>query len=175
MISRLRTVGSVALMSSVTAILLAQAPVVPNLDVKMGLWEMTSSAQVGGEMPIDTSKMTPQQKTQMEAAMKSMMAPHTNVEKSCMTKDKFAKEGFMPQDSGMNCKQSVTTNTKTTLEGSVKCTGERAMTGQIHIDALSTTAIKGTIKASTTDQGKTMTVDMTLAGKWLGADCGDVK
>ncbi len=45
----------------------------------------------------------------------------------------------------------------------------------MHIDALSPTNFKGTFKMSETDQGKTMNVNGTMTGKWLGADCGTVK
>jgi hypothetical protein len=49
------------------------------------------------------------------------------------------------------------------------------MTGQMHIEALSPTSIKGTIKSSGAEQGATMTATINMTGKWLGADCGDVK
>jgi hypothetical protein len=173
MISGIRTVGSIVLLSSITAVVLAQ---VPALDVKMGLWEITSTSQVGGSMPsIDTSKMTPEQKAQMEAAMKSMMGAHQNVAKSCITKEKFEKEGIMPAEKGQDCKQTIVTNTRAALDAKVVCTGDRPMTAQLHADALSSTSFKATIKSSTTDQGKQMTVDVAMTGKWLAADCGSVK
>jgi hypothetical protein len=49
------------------------------------------------------------------------------------------------------------------------------MSGQFHMDAPSPTSFKGTMKSSSTQEGKTMTVDMTMAGKWLSAECGAVK
>jgi hypothetical protein len=159
---------------SLSAIALAQAPV---LDVKMGLWELSSTVNLGGEMPmIDTSKMTPEQKAQMDAAMKSMMGAHTNTQKTCVTREKFNKSAFMMDDQpGTTCKQTVSTNTRSVLDAKVVCTGERAMTMQMHVDALSPTTIKGTMKSANSEQGKTITMDATMTGKWLAADCGDVK
>jgi ribosomal silencing factor RsfS len=159
---------------SLSAIALAQAPV---LDVKMGLWEIASTMNIGGQMPgMDTSKMTPEQKAQMDAAMKSMMAAHTTTQKTCVTREKFNKSNFMMDDQpGMTCKQTVMTNTRSTLDAKVVCTGERGMTMQMHVDALSQTAFKATMKSANTEQGKTMTIDGTMTGKWLAADCGDVK
>ena len=156
------------------ATLVAQAPA---LDVKYGLWEMSNVTNLGGQMPqVDTSRMTPEQKAKMDEAMKQMMGTHTNVTKSCITKEKVEKSVFMmPDQPGTTCSQKITTNTKTTLEASLSCTGQNAMTGQMHIDALSPTSIKGTIKSSGAMQGGAMTATINMAGKWLSADCGDVK
>ncbi len=55
-----RWLGTGLILASLTAVAFAQAPA---LNIRMGLWEMTSTTNVGGEMPgIDTSKMTPEQK-----------------------------------------------------------------------------------------------------------------
>ena len=125
--------GTTAFTLSLTAVAVAQAPA---LDVKMGLWELTSVSEVGGQMPgYDTSKMTADQKAKMDEAMKAIMGKHTSTDTTCMTKEKF----------------------------------------DMHIDALSTTAFKATFKSSNTDQGKTMTVNVDMTGKWLGASCGDKK
>jgi hypothetical protein len=166
--------GAVCLAASAAAILGAQAPA---LDVKYGLWEMTNVSTIGGQMPtMDTSKMTPEQKAKIDEAMKQMMGSHTNVTKSCVTKDKVEKSVFMmPEEPGTTCSQKVTTNTRSTLDASVSCTGERPMTGQMHLEALSPTSVRGTVKANTPTPNGAMSVSINLTGKWLGADCGDVK
>jgi hypothetical protein len=169
-----RLIAAALIAATGVAVVLAQAPA---LDVKMGLWEMTTSSVVGGQTPaIDTSKMTPEQRARVETAMQGMMGAHTNVAKSCMTREKFDRSSFMATDEpGSACKQTITTNTRSTLEGTMSCTGEHPTTGQIHIDALSSTNVKATIKMSETNQGKTMNVNLTMTGKWLSADCGTVK
>lgn len=167
-----RLMASLLLSTAAAAVLLAQTPA---LDVKMGLWEMTTTTEMGGDMPgVDTSKMSPAQKAQIEAMMKSMASGRTNVNKTCMTKDKFNRSNFMGQQ-GANCKQTINVNTSTTLDGTFACTGEHVMAGQMHMDALSSSSIKGIVKSTATEQGKTMTVNIAIAGKWLGADCGDTK
>jgi uncharacterized protein DUF3617 len=166
--------ASACLSMSLAAVLVAQAPA---LDVKMGLWEMTMNSQVGGQMPaIDTSKMTPEQKAKMEEMMKSMMGAHTTVTKTCMTREKFEKSPFMTENQpGQTCKQNISTNTRSTLEATVTCTGEHAMDGQVHFEALSSTSVKGVLKMAAIERGRTMNFDSTLTAKWLGADCGSVK
>jgi hypothetical protein len=157
------------------AVVLAQKPA---LNLKLGLWELTSISQVGGQLPaVDTSKMTPEQKANFEAAMKSaVMGAHTDVMKSCITQEKADKANFMMTDKDADsCKQTVSTNTPTRLDATVTCTGEHPGTRQVHIEALSSTAFNGTMKFTDTQKGRTMTVDATMTGKWLAADCGTVK
>jgi hypothetical protein len=169
-----RMTGAAMLAASVAA-LGAQAPVTPALNVRMGLWEITSTLDIGGDMPsVDTSKMTPQQKAQMEAAMQAMKGAHTTTGQSCISKENFNAASLMDNDE-KNCKQTITTNTASALEATVTCTGDRAMTATLHVDAVSQTAIKATFKSSNTEQGKTMSVNGSFTGKWLGADCGNKK
>jgi hypothetical protein len=164
---------SACLSVSLAAVVVAQAPA---LDVRMGLWEMTMTTQVGGQVPeFDTSKMTPEQKARVEESMKRMMGTRTNVTKSCMTREKFEKSAFMNDRADQNCKQALTTNTRSTLEGTLTCTGEHPRSGQLHIDALSPTSVKGVIKSANTEQGRTMNIDIVMTGKWISADCGSEK
>jgi hypothetical protein len=170
-----RLVSAVLLSVLTGAVVLAQRPA---LNVKMGLWELTSTTQMGGQIPaIDTSKMTPEQKAKFEAAMKSVVTgAHTNVIKSCITPEKFDKVNFMMTDKDAEtCKQTVSTNTPTSLEAAVTCTGERPRTGQVHIEAPSSTLFTGTVKFMMTENGRAMTIDGTMTARWLAAECGAVK
>jgi len=47
----------------------AQTGSIPTLDVKLGLWEVTSASTRSGMPTIDTSKMTPEQRARVEAAL----------------------------------------------------------------------------------------------------------
>ena len=170
-----RWLGSVVLSMATSAALVAQAPA---LNVKLGLWEITSASKVGGQIPaFDTSKMTPEQKARMEAAMQKVMGEHSTVVTSCMTKEKFENSHFFetPDESGSTCKRTITTNTATMLDGSEVCTGEHARTLHMHMEALSSTNWQGNVKMSTTENGRTTTVTSTITAKWLGADCGNRK
>jgi len=170
-----KRVTSAVMLATSVAVLGAQGSMVPKLNVRMGLWEVTTTMNIGGEMPaIDTSKMTPQQKAQMEQAMKSMMGAHTNTNTSCISQENFNAASFMGNDE-KNCKQTVTTNTPSALEANVACTGDNPMTATMHIDALSPTAIKATFTSANTERGKTMSLNGTFTGKWVKADCGDKK
>ena len=165
--------GAVIVAMSLAAALSAQAPLI---DVKLGLWEMTSVSKMSGDMPkMDTSKMPPEQRAQIEQALKAAMSSHTSTDKSCVTKETLEKSMFMGDQTKDNCKQVLTVNTKTTLEATITCTGQTPMTGKVRFDAISPTSVKGTITSvGTTPQGK-MNIDIAMTGKWLGADCGTTK
>jgi len=172
-----RAITSSALVVCVTAVLLAQAPV---LDVKLGLWESTIVTNMGGAgapPPIDTSKMTPEQAAKMAELMKGLMGDQTMVQKNCLTKEELAKDSFMlPQDSKMTCTRTITTNTRSAFAANIDCTGQRAMKGQINVESLEGgAAYKGTMKMASTFNGRSMNMTMRMTGKYLGPECGDVK
>jgi hypothetical protein len=176
---RSRAITLPLLWAGVTAAVLAQAPQAPKLNVKLGLWEMTSSVNLGGDMPdmtgMNMGQMTPEQRAQMQAAMKAMMGTHTSVDKTCMTKEKLDSSAFMmPDDANASCKPTIGTNTATTLDADVSCTGSETTKAHVHIVASSPTAITGTATATTTQDGKTMTMDIKTSGTWIAAACGDV-
>jgi hypothetical protein len=166
--------GTVLLAACLSGPVLAQAPA---LDVKVGLWEMTSTVNVEGAPPsVDTSKMTPQQKAAVESAMKGAMGRRTHTNAQCLTKEMIQKSMFMPSDRlGTTCKQTMLKNTRTVVDLKVECTGAQTMTGDMHFEALSAVSTKGTMKMAITNQGKVMTVDSDFTGKWLRADCGASK
>jgi hypothetical protein len=168
-----RWTAALLLSVAAAAVALAQAP---SLDVKMGLWEVTSTTDLSGQMPaMDTSKMTPDQRAQMETMMKAM-AGRPTVTKICMTKEKLDRSSFMTEQPGTTCTQALTTNTSSTLEATVSCKGGRAATSKLHIDALSSTSIKGSFAVSNIgDAGRGMNINATMTGQWLGADCGTTK
>lgn len=170
-----RTLLSSVALAGLCAVLGAQVP--PALDVKLGLWENTIVTNMGGALPIDTSKMSPDQAAKVAAAMKGMTGERTITQKSCVKKEDFAKDSFMlPQESGMACTRTITTNSRTAYVADVTCTGERAMTGKVSIETTAGgTSMNGSMNMATTAQGRTMNIAMKMSGKYLGADCGTVK
>ena len=170
-----RSLSSSILVAAMTTVLAAQAPA---LDVKLGLWETTVVTDMGGGAPpLDTSKMPPEQAAKIAAAMKGMMGPQTIVEKSCLTKEDLEKDSFMmPENSRMKCTRTITSNTKATFDAEFKCTGETEMTGQMRAESLAGgNAYKSTMKMTGITRGRPMNMTMTMTGKYLGPECGNVK
>lgn len=142
------------------------------MNVKLGLWEMTTVVQMSGAPSIDTSGMTAAQRAQMEAAMKSMQQnlakPH--VIHSCLTKEKLEK-GFFEDRKEQSCKETILETSSTSYGVKFECPGPHPTSGEIHFVAVTPEAVKGT--ATMLVDGKPGSSSTT--GKWLGAACGDVK
>jgi hypothetical protein len=148
------------------------------LDVKMGLWEATTTVQMSGAPPIDTSKMTPEQRARMQAAMEAsktaMAKPHTV--KHCLTKEKMAKGGLF-QDTKDNCKHTVVTDTTTELAIKFECAADdgETTTGEYHFQATSPESVKGAGQMTMGRGGQSMSGSSTIAAKWVSESCGNVK
>lgn len=170
-IKRLRRVFArvFVLAAILSASALAQAPA---LNVKTGLWDMSFVADMtAAAQTADLSKMTPAQRAQWDAMMKTRgMVPMSF--KNCLTREKLAEHRFTADRAGQTCRQTVTRSTATTLDINQVCTGTQPSTNEIHVEAVSPTDIKVLVK-QVAGRGSPLTVTMT--GKWLAADCGDVK
>jgi hypothetical protein len=173
MIRLIRPLGTTAVIAGLTATLLAQGA--PKINVKMGLWEVTNTTNMTGNVPMpDTSKMSPQQAAALQAAMGGMMGPHTTTTKECLTKEKF-DQGMLTDQK--NCKTTIATNTATVLEVQLTCDQGRGgkMTGVMHFEAPTSDTMAGTFKGTAAMGTQTMDITGTYAGKWTSADCGSVK
>ena len=170
----IRPFGTTAMIAGLTTALVAQGA--PKINVKMGLWEVTSTTNISGDAPMpDTSQMTPQQAAAVKAAMGAMMGPHSTTAKQCLTKEKF-DQGMLTDQK--NCKTTIGTNTSTVLEVQMACDmgqGQGKMSGLMHFEAPTSESMAGSFKGTSSMGAQTMNVTGTYAGKWLGADCGSVK
>jgi hypothetical protein len=135
-----------------------------------------------GEMPIpeeQLAKMTPEQRTRLEAAMKAGMlnGNKPRVYKDCMTPEKIAR-GF-EMDRGADeasCKRNIVSSTASELTLHDECENpKRKSVTDVHFEIKGGTQMNGKINVVITSSGKTMTVVSTVQGKWLGASCGAVK
>jgi hypothetical protein len=161
-----------------------QAADYTKLNIKPGLWEVSSNPTVTGQMPIpeeELAKLTPEQRARMEAAMKNYATPAAKprVYKECMTAEKIAK-GFPinAPDAAPSCKRKIVSSTASELTLHDECDkGSQKTVSDMHFNVKSGTHVDGTLKViiSSSDGKKTMTVNSNLQGKWLGADCGSVK
>jgi len=159
--------------------LLATVAVAATLDVKPGLWEVTTQGETTGMPPIPPqvlAQMTPQQRAQMMAAMQGRMN-QPDVSRSCVTQ-KMLDRGMSFDHGGNNqCTQSTVSSTSHSLDLRIVCTGEEQQkaNGTMHIDATNRESFTGAFNMVSTDGTNTMTMKRTMQGKWLGSDCGSVK
>lgn len=172
--------AGLACTAAVTALAPAAELTKPN--IKPGLWEVTTNPKMSGDMPISEAQMAqmpPEQRSRLEAAMKAGMANSAKprVYKECMTPEKIAR-GF-EMDRGTDeasCKRNVIASSANVLTLHDECnTANRKSVTDVHFEIKDGTQMSGKINVVVTSAGKTMTVDSTVQGKWLGASCGKVK
>jgi Spy/CpxP family protein refolding chaperone len=170
--------GGLALVG--TIVLVTQAADMPHLNVKLGLWEVHMVPQVSGDYPSmsddQLAKMTPEQRARIQAAMQAAMSEMNKprVTQDCMTAEKLQR-GFGEKDS-VNCKTAVMSNSSSEFESRQICTdSDGTRDSLLHVSAKGPDHVIGTVKSAMSHGGKGMTFNATMEGKWLSADCGDVK
>jgi len=144
------------------------------LDVKTGLWETTMKSQMNGvpQLPPDLlNKLTPEQRAKMEAVLKAQAAqgPRTNTHRGCLTKEQLDKALDMLGDQQKGCARTLVTSTSSKQDIRFECTvGGLKENGTVHIEALSSESIKGTVLVAS-DRNSNNTMDFT--SKWIGPAC----
>lgn len=146
------------------------------LNVKPGLWEITSTSKISGIPPLPKDvldKMSPQQRAQMEASFKAEAAkgPQVDTDRECITKEELEKP-FESADA-KDCTQTIVTTTRTTQEVRLTCTGEHKGSGLLRISTPTPETMGGTMDLKLGDGKDAMTINAKLKGRWLGPECGD--
>ncbi|HKU16863.1 MAG TPA: DUF3617 domain-containing protein [Steroidobacteraceae bacterium] len=146
------------------------------LDIKPGLWEITSTHNISGVPPLPKElegKVTPEQRAAMETAFRkeAEKGPQTDTERECITR-KDVDQPFHVAD-GKDCTQTIVRTTRTTQEVRLACTGEFKGHGVLRVTTPTPETMTGTLDLQLGDSKDAMTVKSQLQGRWLGPDCGD--
>jgi hypothetical protein len=149
-----------------------------------GLWEHTfKSRSAGGEtdkaqaqMQAQLDAMPPEQRKQLDAMMKSRgvtMGAQGTTAKFCLTREQAAK----PPEARLtgDCRQTDVKRSGNTMTYKFACTTPQQITGDGQITYASDKAYSGTANVTTLVKGQPQQTTMDMTGKWLAADCGDVK
>ena len=150
------------------------------LDVKTGLWEVSSSGETTGTPPIPPealAQMPPEQRAQLQARMAAAMerSNKPDVRRSCIT-DKTLQRGLdFSQPERANCKRTMVNSSSSQIDVHMECTGDEKMNGTFHFEAVDRQTLRGNINLVISNGANTMTMKRTMQGKWLGSDCGSVK
>ena len=177
MLSRRAT--CLALSLSIAAVLPALAADSPSLKVKPGLWQMTTDTERSGAPPIPAetlARLTPEQRARLEANFQQSLGPRHGVTRHCVTQAEIDKgfEGISDMGGGQ-CVRRVTEQTSTLRAGTFTCTGREPSSGSYRFEATSAEAVVGNWNARIGEGSQPMNMKAAIQGKWLGADCGDVK
>ncbi|SFU80208.1 Protein of unknown function [Polaromonas sp. YR568] len=154
---------------------------------KPGLWEITNKMQSSsGEMEKamanmekQLASMPPEQRKQMQDMMAKQgmsMGPSTgggmNV-KMCITKE-MAERNELPQQQQGDCKTTQSPRSGNTMKFSYVCT-QPPSSGEGMMTFNGDTAYTMKMNTTTTVKGKPEKMTMDASGKWLSADCGNIK
>lgn len=155
--------------------------------MKPGLWEVTQKMQSASgqmeqqmaQMQQQMAAMPPEQRKMMEEMMAKRgvkMGPGGAgggmSMKMCMTKEMAERNEMPTQDRG-DCKKTVQ-RSGNTVKMSFTCTNP-ASSGEGQYTVHSPESYSMKMVVNTTVQGRPETMNMDGTGKWLGADCGDIK
>lgn len=153
-------------------------------NLKPGLWEINNKMdnpqmnQAMAEMQKQMAAMPPDQRKQMEAMLAKQGvkmgsgAGGMSVQ-TCMTKE-MVERGHVPMDNKADCKITRQSRSGSTLNMAYTCSNPPS-SGEGSFTYHGSEAYSSKMKVTTTVQGKPETMLMEGSGRWLKADCGNLK
>jgi hypothetical protein len=149
-----------------------------------GLWEHSFTMKAQGaemarmqaQMEAQLAALPPEQRRQIDDMMKrrgvSIGAQGAAV-KFCLAKEQAARPASPPMTG--DCKPTDLQRSGSTMRYRFACTQPQPVSGEGEITYSSDKAYTGRSSLTTQVQGRAQQVEMAMAGKWLGADCGEVQ
>ena len=180
---------SVILPLAVPSTLLAQSAPLP---VKPGLWEMSASVSRTTALPPEAEARIAALPPAQQAQVRAMMAggagpggaakPMATTRQTCIT-GQMSMDSLLnqaQQSPGMQCTYSNRVQTATGASFDTSCTGQMGSAqGHTQFHATDaehmTSTTHMTITSSAHGSSNSSTMDITTTGKFVSADCGDVK
>jgi hypothetical protein len=152
--------------------------------LKPGLWQIQHKMnnpemnQQMAEMQKQMAAMSPQERKQMEAMMAQSgmrMTPGAAgggmAFQMCMTKE-MVERNEMPMEDG--CRMTKQERSGNTMKMAFTC-ARPPSSGEGQVTFTGPEAYTSKMVVKVVEQGKTQTTTMETQGKWLKADCGNVK
>lgn len=145
------------------------------LDVKLGLWEMTSVMRFSGMPPLPKSlleRMTPEQQASMREELKAAaeQEPEPEVSSECVRQGDLDRP-FKPAASE-HCTQTLVRSTRNIQEMRLECTGAIKGSGLLRIAAPTPETMTGEFDLKAGEGPDAFSLKGTIKGRWLGPDCG---
>lgn len=146
------------------------------LNVKLGLWEMTTVMRMSGMPPLPKElldKMTPQARAEMQARLKAEAAeePEPEVSSECITQEDLDKP--FQSSNADECTNTIVRTTRTTQEIRMVCNGKVKGSGVFRVSTPTPETMTGDLDLKAGDGADAFIVKGKVKGRWLGPDCGD--
>jgi len=172
-----RTTLFVALTFTSFVGLWAQDKIQP-MDVKPGLWQVTMTTTMAGQVPADLlQKLTPEQRAKFEERMAARSGEPNKpmTYKSCITQEQINK-GYSFAEDRHSCTSTVVSSSRSKEDVRLECSENgMKLNGTVHLERIDSEDVKAQLESVGTDGERTIHSNATLAGKWLGSDCGTTK
>jgi Protein of unknown function (DUF3617) len=167
--------SKLVLPAGICAVLSLAAGAQEKLDIRTGTWEITATTHMSGTPLSDEmlSKMTPEQRAEVQAAMREEAAkgPQTEVSRECITPEEVERP-FASADLE-DCTQQIVRTTRTTQEARLQCTGEHKGSGLLRVTAPNPQTMTATLDLRAGDGPTPFTIKAQMKGRWLAAACED--
>ena len=160
---------------TVAAVILAIPALVyaaDKLNVKLGLWEITTVSQTSGTPPLPKDlleRMTPEQRAQFDAAIGAQAGGRTDVRKACITA-RDLEHPFTATDD-KSCKSTVVSGSSSSQEIRMECSGEHRGDGTLRITMPTPERMNGDLNMQVGEGENGLKVKVDLKGKWLRESC----
>ena len=154
-------------------------------NLKPGLWEVTHKMGGSGEMGAamaqmqkEMANMPPEQRKMMQemvakhGVQMGAGGPGGTSTRICMTRE-MVERSDVPMQQG-DCRTTTQQRSGNTMKFAVKCTNPPS-SGDGQVTFVSSEAYNMKMNMRTTIDGKPENVTMEGFGKWISADCGNVK
>ena len=155
-------------------------------NLKPGLWEISNSMKSGSgemersmaQMQQQLASMPPEQRRMVEEMMAKQGAamgsggPGSMSSRICLTKE-MIERNELPADRG-DCRMTKQERRGNTIHVAYQCSNPPS-SGEGRYTVVNPEAYTMAMTVRTAVQGKSETVSMDGSGKWLGANCGNIK
>jgi hypothetical protein len=144
------------------------------LNVKPGLWEVTTVTQTTGlpKLPPELLAAVPEaQRAQMMAMFSGKDGEKSAPQKTqqCVTQEDLAKPFDTPSEE--HCKAKLITSSATEQQYEMTCAGEVSGKGTMQVSAPDPESMQGKVDIAMSGAAEAVTMQIEMTGKWLGAQC----
>jgi len=150
------------------------------LNVKLGLWEVTTTVTTSGQMPVPAGlleKLTPEQRARIEERIKARpshpMKETTN--KYCLTRERLDKGVNFGEDR-KSCTRTMVSSSSSKIDERLECVENGVKSeGKIEFEAIDAENVTGRIQFAATGGDRTINSTSTFNARWISPICGTTK
>jgi hypothetical protein len=167
----------------ITSLAALAADKIRPLKVKVGLWEVTTTATTCGDLPIPAGlleKLTAAQRARVKERMKAKVseAPTTTTRRQCLTREQLDKEVTFGEDP-KSCARTVVASTGNKLEMRIACVSQSQdikseSEGTFQVTAIDSERVKGSVHLTLTGD-RTAVSTSEFTARWIGPTCGSTR